>query len=159
MNKFSLLLEQFVRLLQLVGIPLFGTMFVLGIVILLTSGKNPWRRRLGYIMTITCFFGVLGIAYAPAIVYMYENEVPIYLAKYKTVNTMVDGSTTVGNLLFKGLWYATVPICATIFYVGGIIRLQAAKNPQRTRLGWGLMMFSPIVLGVAYVVPSLLSLL
>jgi hypothetical protein len=157
MVKFTSLFEQFLRLLQLVGIPLMGSLFLIGLLLLLTSGKNPKRKRAGFVMTIFFFFGTLAVAYVPALVYTYQNETPLYVAEHKTVNDMVGGSTTIGNSLFKAIWYLAVPVCATIAYIGLVIRFETAKNPQRARIALGLIMFSPLVLGVAYFVPSLLS--
>ncbi|MNW62689.1 hypothetical protein D3C74_408350 [compost metagenome] len=72
---------------------------------------------------------------------------------------MVNGAGSIGPQLFKGVWFVSIPIVFTMFYFGLLVRLSAAKNPQKKRLGLGMMLFSPIVLLAAYIMPKLVQML
>lgn len=149
-------IEQAIRFLQIIGIPLMAFLCVIGFLILLTSGKNPLRKRLGYKFVIVFGIGILIIAYAPLLRYSYAPDTPVQ-GNTDSVEGLVDSTMGFGSYIFKGLWYASIPVVVTMFYAGMNVRLVAGKNPQTKRLGLGLMMFSPLVLGIAFVLPSLLG--
>lgn len=153
------LIQQLVRLLQLVGLPVFTVLFIIGLLFLLTAGKNPIRKRRGYIFAIIFGVGALLIAYLPVITHMFGNSTPTVVDKNDDIVGMVDSAAILGPNLFKGVWYVSVPVVFTMFYMGMLMRSVAGKNPQRKRLGLGMMIFSPIVLGLAYAVPILTKML
>ncbi len=151
--------EQFIRLLQLVGIPLFASLVVIGLLLLLTSGKNPRRKRAGYIMSIGFTIGVFTVAYVPLLTYHYGGDAPRTATGDETIHSLVDSSAELGSYIFNGLIYASIPLTFTMFYIGLIIMLTAAKSPQKKRLGLGVMIMSPLVQSVVFLFPKLLSLL
>ncbi len=154
-----ILLEQLIRLFQLVGLPIFSVLMIVGFLLLLTSGKNPRRKKMGYVFIIA--FGVLTllIAYAPLLGHSIFGVKPLEANGDETVENMVDAAGEIGPMLFKGVWYVSIPVVFTMFYFGLLVRLSAAKNPQRRRLGLGMMIFCPVVLLAAYVTPSLMNML
>ncbi|MED0677062.1 hypothetical protein ABEV55_08465 [Aneurinibacillus thermoaerophilus] len=155
--SFGVLFEQAIRLLQLIGIPAMAGLFIIGLLLLLTAGKNPLRKRIGFIFTLGFGFGTLAVAYVPAIAYTVSGEAPQRATGHETLEGMVNSSSFIGESLFTAIQYTMIPLTFTTFYMGVIIRLLAAKNPQRRRIGIGFMMFSPIVLGMSYVVPRLIT--
>lgn len=158
-NAATTVFGQAIRLIQLVGIPLMGFLLVLGLIILLTSGKNPRRKRAGMIMTIGFSIGVFVISYVPLLAYRYGGDRPREATGNETVNNMVDSSAGFGSSLFTGLKYGSIPLVFTMFYVGMIIILTASKSPQKKRLGLGIMLLSPLVLTVVFILPKLLPML
>lgn len=159
LSGFYVLIQQMVRLLQLVGLPVFAVLFIIGLLFLLTAGKNPIRKRRGYIFAIVFGIGALLIAYLPVITHMFGNSTPAAVDKNDDIVEMVGSAAILGPNLFKGVWYISIPVVFTMFYMGMLIRSVAGKNPQRKRLGLGMMIFSPLVLGAAYVVPILTKML
>lgn len=155
-GKIGELIEQAVRLLQIVGIPLMAFLCIIGFLILLTAGKNPLRKRLGYKFVIVFGIGILLIAYAPLLRYSYAPATPTE-GNTDSVEEMVNSTINFGAYIFKGLWYASIPVVVTMFYTGMNVRFVVSKNPQTKRLGLGLMLFSPLVLAIAFVLPSLLG--
>ncbi|WP_158299634.1 hypothetical protein [Paenibacillus antri] len=155
-DKVSILFEQVIRLLQLVGIPVMGVLFIVGFIILLTSGKNPRRKRAGYIMTIVFGIGILLVSYVPLLAYKYGGEAPKEATGDETIYSMVDSSAGLGSMFFTGLKYAAIPLTFTMFYIGIMIVLLAAKSPQRKRLGIGISLLSPITLAIVFLIPVLL---
>ncbi|GAA0854161.1 hypothetical protein ABER99_20590 [Paenibacillus glucanolyticus] len=153
------LFEQLIRLLQIVGLPIFSVLLIVGFLLLLTSGKNPRRKKMGYVFTIVFGIGALLIAYAPLVAHSLGGMEFSQDQQNETVESMVDGAGTIGPSLYKGVWYISVPVVFTMFYFGLLVRLSAAKNPQRKRLGLGMMIFSPLVLLAAYLIPSLTNML
>lgn len=149
-------LEQIVRFLQLIGIPIMGVLFIAGMLILLTSGKNPRRRRAGYIMTIAFGIGILLVAYVPLLAYEFGGDEPWEATGDESIESMVDSSSGLGAVLFKGIKYGAIPLTFSMFYLGMLVVLLAAKSPQRKRLGIGIMILCPIVLTVVFVLPLLL---
>lgn len=154
-----LIMQQLVRLLQLVGLPVFAVLFIIGLLLLLTAGKNPIRKRRGYIFTIVFGIGSLLVAYLPVITHTFGNATPESVAQSEDITEMVDSASMIGTNLFQGIWYVSIPVVFTMFYMGMLIRTVAGKNPQRKRLGLGMMIFSPVVLGVAFVIPHLTKML
>ncbi|WP_145949559.1 hypothetical protein [Paenibacillus sp. Y412MC10] len=153
------LFEQLIRLLQLVGLPLFSVLLVVGFLLLLTAGKNPRRKKMGYVFVLFFGIGALLIAYAPLIANAIGGSEPAPAQGDETITSMVDSAGGVGPKLFKAVWYVSIPVVFTMFYYGLLVRLSAAKNPMRKRLGLGMMIFSPIALLAAYVVPALTHML
>ncbi len=151
----KVLVEQLVRLLQLVGLPIFTVLIIVGFLLLLTSGKNPRRKKTGYVFVVLFGSGALLIAYTPLIAHSFMGLGPQSAHVGDSVENMVNGAGSIGPQLFTGVWYISIPIVFTMFYYGLLVRLSAAKNPQKKRLGIGMMLFSPIVLLAAYVVPKL----
>lgn len=151
--------QQIIRFIQIVGIPLFGFLLLIGLIILLTSGKNPHRKRKGFVMTIVSGIGVLAISYVPVLSYYWGQKRSENVTGNETIESMVDSSRSIGSFLFESIQKGSIPILFTVFYIGLIILLTAAKSPQKKRLGIGTMIFSPIVLGVVFIMPQLLSLL
>ncbi|MFC5450658.1 hypothetical protein ACFPOG_20610 [Paenibacillus aestuarii] len=147
-------MEQLIRLLQLIGIPVMGVLFIIGFLVLLTSGKNPRRKRAGYIMTVAFGIGILIISYIPLLAYEYGGMREA--TGNETIDSMVNSSAGLGAVFFKGLKYAAVPLTFTMFYVGVLVALVAAKSPQRKRLGMGICILSPIALLIVFVIPLLL---
>jgi hypothetical protein len=153
----STVMEQAIRLLQLVGIPVMGLLFLIGLLVLLTSGKNPRRKRAGFIMSLAFGIGILVVSYVPLLGYEYlSSDRPLEATGNETIESMVDSSTGIGDYLFKGLRYTAIPITFSIFYLGMLIMLLAAKSPQRKRLGLGMMILSPIVMSTVFALPYLL---
>lgn len=155
-GELSKVVEQGIRLLQIIGIPLMTVLCIIGFLILLTSGKNPLRKRLGYRFVIVFGIGALLIGYIPLFRYRYYPDTPVQ-GNVDSVEGMVNSTMNFGSYLFNGLWYASIPIVVTMFYIGMNVRLVAGKNPQTKRLGLGLMMFAPLVLGIAFMLPSLIG--
>lgn len=149
-------MEQLIRLLQLVGIPAMGVLFIVGALILLTSGKNPRRKRAGYIMTVVFGIGILIVAYVPLLAYEYGGDAPRTVTGNESIESMVDSSAGLGGIFFKALKYISVPLTFTMFYLGILVILLAAKSPQRKRLGIGISILSPLVLAVVFLIPLLL---
>lgn len=148
--------EQAIRLIQLVGIPIAGALFIIGLLILLTAGKNPRRKRIGYTFTIGFGILMLLVAYIPSLSMVYMGD-HLKEAHGETIQSMVNSGSGIGNTIFKGIQYATIPTVFFTFHLGVVIRLFAAKSPQRARLGVGLMIFSPFVTLVAYAIPHLIT--
>jgi MFS family permease len=147
---------QLVRLVQIVGIPLFASLFGIGCILLLTAGKNPVRKRRGLLFVIFFGIGTFLIAYIPAIVHTFAGEAPSQTANGQTVEEIVDRTVPVGGIIFNALKYVAIPITGTMFYIGLLVRLLAGKDPARKRLGIGLAMFSPLTMAVVLVIPLLL---
>lgn len=149
--------HQVVRLVQVIGIPVMVLLFLLGFVLILTSGKNPIRKRRGYIFIIVFGIGAFAVAYLPAIIHNYTVDQPLQLtAKHKTVKDYVDSATPLGTILFNALFYIAIPITGFMFYAGVIIRFMAPKNPTRRRKGIGLALFAPLTMFFIYIVPKIL---
>ncbi|QNR65109.1 hypothetical protein IAQ67_14390 [Paenibacillus peoriae] len=155
----KVLVEQLVRLLQLVGLPIFTVLIIVGFLLLLTSGKNPRRKKMGYVFVVIFGSGALLIAYAPLIAHSFVGVESQSAHSGDSVENMVNGAGSIGPQLFKGVWFVSIPIVFTMFYFGLLVRLSAAKNPQKKRLGLGMMLFSPIVLLAAYIMPKLVQML
>ncbi|WP_433709118.1 hypothetical protein [Paenibacillus illinoisensis] len=147
---------QVVRLAQIVGIPVFAFLFGLGFLFLLTAGKNPIRKRRGLLFVITFGLGTFLIAYVPAIVHTFAGETPSQALSGRSVEQLVDSTAPIGTIIFNGLKWIAIPVTGTMFYIGIFVRLMAAKNPGRKRVGIGLVMFSPLTLGIVLLIPKLL---
>lgn len=147
---------QVVRLVQLVGIPVFSCLVGLGVILLLTAGKNPIRKRRGLLFVIFFGIGTFLIAYIPSIIHSFAGEAPSQSASGQTVEELVDSTVPVGSIIFNALKYIAIPVTWTMFYIGIFVRLLAAKDPARKRLGIGLVMFSPLTMVVVLVLPLLL---
>ncbi|WP_214607717.1 hypothetical protein, partial [Mycobacterium tuberculosis] len=76
---------QLVRLVQIVGIPIFGCLFGIGFILLLTAGKNPIRKRRGLLFVIFFGIGTFLVAYVPAIVHTFAGDAPGQASSAKTV--------------------------------------------------------------------------
>jgi len=140
--------HQVVRLVQVIGIPVMVLLFLLGFVLILTSGKNPIRKRRGYIFIIIFGIGAFAVAYLPAIIHNYTVDQPLQLTdKHKTVKDYVDSATPIGTILFN---------TGFMFYAGVIVRFMAPKNPSRRRKGIGLVLFAPLTMFFVYIVPKIL---
>ncbi|WP_408895243.1 hypothetical protein [Paenibacillus taichungensis] len=147
---------QVIRLAQIVGIPVFACLFGLGFILLLTAGKNPIRKRRGLLFVIAFGFGTFLIAYVPAIVHTFVGDAPNQTSTGQSVKQLVDSTMPFGSIIFNGLKWIAIPVTGTMFYIGIFVRLMAAKNPGRKRMGVGLVMFSPLTLGVVLLIPKLL---
>jgi hypothetical protein len=157
LNAGQTVLEQAVRLLQLVGLPIIGVLLVIGFMILLTSGKNPRRKRIGYAFSIGFFILLLLDAYLPVFIFHYTGDTPHSATGRETIYGMVSSTGGIGDMLFTALKHISIPLTFMVFYIGILVALCAAKNPQRKRLGVGLMMFSPVVLGLTWLVPYIVT--
>lgn len=147
---------QLIRLAQMVCIPVFACLFALGFIFLLTAGKNPIRKRRGMIFVIVFGIGTFLIAYVPAIIHTFAGEAPSQTPSGNSVEELVDSTAPLGSIIFNALKHIAIPITGTMFYIGIFVRLMAAKNPGRKRLGIGLTMFSPLTMAVILVIPMLL---
>lgn len=147
---------QLVRLVQIVGIPIFGCLFGIGFILLLTAGKNPIRKRRGLLFVIFFGIGTFLVAYVPAIVHTFAGDAPGQSSSAKTVEEIVDSTTPLGSIIFNALKYIAIPVTATMFYIGIFVRLLAGKDPARKRLGIGLAMFSPLTMAIVLAIPLLL---
>lgn len=147
---------QVIRLVQLVGIPLFACLAGIGCLLLLTAGKNPIRKRRGLLFVIFFGIGTFLIAYIPAIVHTYFGEAPSETSSAQTMEEIVDRAAPVGGKFFSALKYIAIPVTGTMFYIGLLIRLMAGKDPSRKRLGIGIAMFSPLTMAVVLIIPLLL---
>ncbi|MBP1932027.1 hypothetical protein [Ammoniphilus resinae] len=152
-------IEQAIRLIQLVGLPVMGVLLIIGLMILLTSGKNPRRKRVGYTFTIGFTILILLVAFIPAFFFFYYGDGPKAATGNESIEGMVNDTAGIGGILFKAVQYIASPLTFFVFVLGILIVLCAGKNPQRIRLGYGMMLFSPIVLGVAFAIPYLISIL
>jgi hypothetical protein len=150
-------LTQAVRFLQLVGIPLVAVHGVIGMLILLTSGKNPRRKRMGYVISIGSFIVTFLICYVPALVYYYGGDTPHQVTGKETIQGTVNSSAIIGENSYHMLQRISGITTFCVFVFGFFVVACAGKNPVRKRLGLGFMMFSPIVLALSYLLPSIIQ--
>lgn len=150
------LFEIGIRFLQMIGIPVMAVICLLGFLLILTAGKNPRRKRAGYILTIVFGLCMLLVAYMPLLSYQMEQTTKMTNAQNPDIHKRVDSTGgLIGRNLFLAMQYIAIPITFTTFYTGFGVRLNAAGNPQRKRLGIGLMIFSPITCALIFVMPYL----
>jgi len=151
------LIHQLIRLGQQLGIPVFIAVSLVGLLLMLTAGKNPIRKKLGLLLMIFFVLAAFAIAYTPSISNTITAGKSPTKAEYGSIKEAVDATQPVGATLFKALFYAAIPITGIMFYVGLIIRFVAGKIPARKRMGIGLMMFSPTAMIAIIVIPKLLK--
>ncbi|MDQ0255592.1 hypothetical protein J2S74_002974 [Evansella vedderi] len=153
------LAEQAVRLAQLIFLPVMGIMCLTGLLLLLTAGKSPRRKRAGYVFSLGGTIGAFMVAYIPLLAFEFFGTEPTAATGDETIYSIVDSYGGFGQGAFTAIQYVAIPLVGTIFYIGVFVQLLAAKSPQRKRVGLGLMIFAPIVLGAVYIIPQLLELL
>lgn len=153
-SKFSEVIEKGIGLLQIIFIPTFFIMFLLGLIFFIIAMRNPIRKRTGYLLTITGFIGSLFITYGPLIIYYISQNNEDWTSS--GISSSVEG---IGWKVYDILATILTPLIGVMFYVGVGFWLLAAKSPTRKRIGIGLMLFSPLTYVIMQYLPELYNFL
>ena len=132
-------------------------MALIGLLLFLISGKNPIIKRIGLMMSIIFGVFIFVFAYMPVLYYYYTGG---GLAPADTqVNDVLNGTHSRLSGLFGPILVVGIPITVTIMLLGLLVRGIGANNPMSIRRGYGMIMLSPIILFMLYIIPNILHFL
>ncbi|GGG18089.1 hypothetical protein [Paenibacillus abyssi] len=149
--------QKLVGFMQETGIIFMALLALLGLLLFLISGKNLIIKRIGLMMGIIFGVGIFVFAYVPIIYYYYS--IGGHAPATTEVETVFSSTTTWFTQLFRVLMIIGAPIAGTIMLLGLLVRGLGTNNPQTKRRGLGMIIVSPIILFVVYLVPNILHFL
>lgn len=156
-NNVNVLFQKFVGFMQDTGIIFMALLALFGLLLFLVSGKNPIVKRVGMMMSIVFGVFIFVFAYMPVLYYYYTGGEPA------PANTQIEEVfvTTHSGLsrMFKVLLIIGIPVVVTVMLLGLLIRGLGANNPMSKRRGIGMVMLSPIILFLLYIIPNILHFL
>lgn len=145
MNAANEVLNNGIRFIQLIFVPTFGFVFLLALFYLLYAGKNPFRKRAAYLMSMGGAIGMLLTLYLPLIITYINGDSLIKDPKGNPeLRILVDSTTSYGSEvhhLFKIFFEPMIFIGALL---GILFWLTAAKNPPRKRIGMAMVFGAPV---------------
>lgn len=139
------LLFEAIRFMQLILVPTFGFLSIVGFFFFLISIKSPHRRRKAYLTSIFAPIGFLVFLYGPVIHAYYIFDNPAESQGDETAKDIVNQVEGWGGKIYNGFEIIVEPIIFFLFYLGVTFMLMAAKNPARKRLGMGLIVGTPLL--------------
>ncbi|TVX99429.1 hypothetical protein [Paenibacillus cremeus] len=156
-NNVNMFFQKIVGFMQDTGIVFMTLLALVGLLLFLISGKNPIVKRVGLMMSIVFGIFIFVFAYMPVLYYYYTGGGP---APANTQIEEVFDATHSGIIqMFKVLLIIGTPVAVTVMLLGLLIRGLGANNPMSKRRGFGMMLLSPIILLMLYLIPNILRFL
>jgi hypothetical protein len=156
-SRFEILLQKFVGFMQGTGIVFMALLALIGLLLFLISGKNLIIKRIGFLMSIIFGIFIFIFAYMPILYYHYTDGGPV--TTDTQIEEVMDSTHSWLSGLFGVLIVIGTPITATVMLLGLLVRGIGASNPMSKRKGVGMVLLSPIILFMLYIIPNLLQFL
>lgn len=152
-NNLSVMFEKIIGFFQGTGMYLMGLLALMGLLLFLLSGNSAIMKRVGIVMAIAFGFGIFVVSYVPVLFYYYMSD---ERKKYLAAEIYTDSLTTITGL-FDTIFDLALPLVVTCVIIGLMIRGLGATNPMKKRKGEGLILISPLILLLVYVMPTILE--
>ncbi|WP_066297613.1 hypothetical protein [Bacillus sp. FJAT-29937] len=141
----NIMLENGIRLFQLLFVPLFGLIFLIALFFFLFAFKNPFKRRKAYLFSIGGSVGMLLALYMPLIITYYMGTYKPKENSDATIRDVVDITLPWGEVVYEVIKVLFEPMIYAGFFIGMGVWLLAAKNPARKRIGMGMVFGAPLI--------------
>jgi magnesium-transporting ATPase (P-type) len=156
-SNISNFLQKFVGFMQETGIIFMALLALLGLLLYLVAGNNPIIKRLGLMMGIIFGVFIFIFAYLPVLYYYYTG------GGHAPADTQIDEVFDKTHNGMAGMFHVIliigIPITVTVMLLGLLVRGLGANNPMRKRKGVGMVLISPIILFLLYIIPNILRFL
>ncbi|MFG3613388.1 hypothetical protein [Rummeliibacillus stabekisii] len=143
-----------IKIIQMVIVPLFGMMTLIGIFLFLYAFKNPIKKRLAFLFTIVSPVGFLVFLYGMVLLSQYVFRHPAQ-ANGEGVGIMVTWVELWGSPVYHLFTILIQPILALIFLIGLVVLHHKAGIPARQRIGVGVLLGVPFLWVLVLIGPSI----
>ena len=136
---------QVIKVAQMIFVPLFGLMTIIGIFIFNASFKNPIKRRTAFLFTIISPLSFILFLHGPVLIRKYMLEVPKEAIDNSELNLLMGWIKIKGSTVYHVFEVSFEQILNVIFIIGIGILIGKGRNPGRSRLGYGVLMGIPVL--------------
>lgn len=156
-DNVAVFFQKLIGFMQETGIIFMALLALFGLLLYLVSGKNPIVKRLGLMMSIIFGIFIFVFAYMPILYYYYTGggQAPVDTQ----MEDVFDSTHNWMSGLFRVLLIIGAPVAVTVMLIGLLIRGTGANNPMSKRRGLGMILVSPLVVFLLYLIPSILHFL
>ncbi|MEK4487926.1 hypothetical protein MHH81_20680 [Psychrobacillus sp. FSL H8-0484] len=145
----------FIKVIQMIMVPLFGIMTLIGIFLFIFSFKNPMKRRAAFLFTVISPIAFLGFLHGILFVVRFVVTAPVANEEGQGVEVMVSWVERLGAPIYHVFEIILQPVLAILFCIGLGVSYLAAKNPGRKRLGTGILIGVPFLWGIVLLGPTI----
>jgi hypothetical protein len=144
-------LQLLVRFAQIIFVPVFGFTFLLSIFYILYAGKNPFRKRKAYLLSIGGFIGMMTALYLPLVIIYVKGDHLVKAPGNDDLRGLIDNTGIWGGKVYDLFKIVFEPMIFLGFLLGIIYWLSASKNPPKRRIGMAMVFGAPVFwIGLQY---------
>ncbi|MEX3624992.1 hypothetical protein [Viridibacillus arvi] len=144
-----------IKVIQMVLVPVFGMMTLIGIFLFLYAFKNPIKKRLAFLFTIVSPIGFLLFLHGMVFLTQYIFEQPAGNPNGEGIGIFVTWVEIWGTPVYHLFEIIMQPILAIIFIIGLVVLHHSAGIPGRKRIGAGVMLGVPFLWTLLLLGPSI----
>lgn len=142
---FSEPIFMFVRVLQMIMVPLFGIMTLIGIFLFIYSFKNPIKRRSAFLFCVFSPIGFILFLHGVPLLDTYIFSSPDTNEAGEGLEVMVGWVERFGAPVYSVFESIMKPLLITVLFVGVGLWHSSAKTPGLQRLGVGVVIGVPFL--------------
>ena len=138
-------LMTFVKVIQMIMVPLFGIMTLIGIFLFLYSFKNPIKRRSAFLFCIFSPIGFLFFLHGVLFLDFYVFTTPDTNEANEGLEAMVGWVERTGAPVYTIFSYLLKPLLVALLIIGIGMLHASGKTPGLKRLGTGVVLGVPFL--------------
>lgn len=150
---------QVIKMAQMIFVPLFGLMTLIGIFIFTASFKNPMKRRTAFLFTVISPLSFILFLHGPVFLRKYLKEVPQKAIETDSLDILMNWISINGSTVYHIFEVGFEQILNIVFVIGIGILIGRGRNPGRSRLGYGVILGIPLLWMLIAVGPDIYRIL
>lgn len=135
----------FIRVIQMIMVPLFGIMTLIGIFLFLYSFKNPIKRRSAFLFCVFSPIGFIFFLHGVLLLDFYVYASPDTNVAGEGLGAMIGWVQRIGTPVYTVFDYLMKPLLITLFIIGLGLWHASGKTPALERLGVGVVLGVPFL--------------
>ena len=135
----------FIKIIQMITVPLFGIMTLIGVFLFIFSFKNPMKRRTAFLFTVISQLAFLGFLHGILFLVQFVGTEPISEEAGEGMEVALGFVDRISGPVYHTFTVIIQPVLGILFCIGMGISYLAAKNPGRKRLGTGILVGVPFL--------------
>lgn len=135
----------FLKIIQMIMVPLFGIMTLIGVFLFLYSFKNPFKRRAAFLFCIFSPIGFILFLHGIPLLDHYVYSAPNANEAGEGLEVMVGWVEKYGTPVYVVFERLLQPLLVLLFIIGVGLLHSAGKTPGLKRLGMGVVAGVPFL--------------
>lgn len=133
-----------IKIMQMILVPVFGVLTLVGIFLFLYSFKNPYKKRLAYMLTLISPIGFLFFLHGIVVIVSYIYNIPVEKdTGGEGMGIYVSWIEKWQGPLYEVFKLIIQPLLVAVMLIGVIITRHSANIPARERLSAWILIGAP----------------
>lgn len=134
-----------IKVIQMILVPLFGMMTLVGIFLFLYAFKNPFKKRIAFLLCVLSPIGFLFFLHGMVLIVMYVYGQPLSNETGMGLEIFVTWVQAWQSPVYELFKLLIQPLLAAVFVIGIVIIRHAGGIPARERMGTWILAGTPFL--------------